>query len=1087
MKKCHICKTEIQAIGLKCVQCSANMGKEILFHPACFDDEDHSPLPPHEKIDVNLCEETLNNDYTNIITFERTHLNVDVLPKIFADDEPFIRTDFFKRLSYAHETNGKKFLETIPFIIDYLRMNTPLEHLFNRLNLHLCETDAMILLFKYTNFEVRLSLVDQLCLFRRPIPIYFGAPNSALAVTSFEHYLLKQEMLYAFLKHYHQPIPFMISFGTRDCKEKTPFLNSFLQTNFDYKGGNISPSVYHNHLVQMTLNHELTIESLNNKVDEKTTFRCHVFDFHGYHEWQQLPAFFVQHMDIILIHVNVFDFTSNSFDQMNWPSVTISQKALYLVCIHGNYQNENIFQQICERIRSKFPPISSMRLNIFSANSIKQQYFHKLGLIRLLSQASVTSNRLWLGIQSDCTWEPCFPRLTSNDLFTQSEQILKRFYDTFCTISKNTLLPNLLPLSRLKELNENQYKSDAETHELTQLNRELNDSRFQQAHSILRSLIDYATVNNMVLFFENTILLWNTAFYAQTNESDSNISTVRHLAMNPDVFIHEMQERSSGYTNWNGVRTLYYDSDFFRHALIQIYQTAFKKGEHIEIINGSSSRIYHDIFSETFSAGSKDDIKDHYVIGIIGEKSSGKSFLMNKAFGTKVAEFEMKSTTGILVTHTRITHHPRVKDLIILDTEGLLDGSKKQGRGGAEVFDRKIVLEVMARSHIVLINIPCNVSQPIQQVLEIVLYGMNKLTITSKPKLFFIFRNQVLTNSSEENQNKHVSDILKDLHKICEKSNFLMDNVIDTKKVFTYAFGSPFANVRIGEKKLNTYDCDFCERALALRRQIIEELAPTSPFPSFAEWLKDTLDLWEQIDYNSNLFDHQSVLQLTLEKELQTFCIEQLSKAEKEIKKDAPKLMSNSERNNSHEILSQYDENVREKRDNMEQNILRNMEKQISNLMRQHQLERFPTILRDNAHYQIQSTLTRYANAQCSQVQRQLQHDEIQTKLNSMPKQLLDDLKKLGSICENANDFERSYLTASTGLRQKLNDMLETKYMEDMKEQWKQLLEQFISISQIDTVGIKLFHQYMADEELKKTIKEAISRKLGQQRNFSVC
>jgi hypothetical protein len=61
-----------------------------------------------------------------------------------------------------------------------------------------------------------------------------------------------------------------------------------------------------------------------------------------------------------------------------------------------------------------------------------------------------------------------------------------------------------------------------------------------------------------------------------------------------------------------------------------------------------------------------------------------------------------------------------VKNLIILDTEGLLDQSKKDGE--AQIFDRKMVLAVMARSHLVMINITRNINKTMQQILEIVFY-----------------------------------------------------------------------------------------------------------------------------------------------------------------------------------------------------------------------------------------------------------------------------------------------------------------------------------------------------------------------------
>ncbi|CAF1552623.1 unnamed protein product, partial [Didymodactylos carnosus] len=200
-----------------------------------------------------------------------------------------------------------------------------------------------------------------------------------------------------------------------------------------------------------------------------------------------------------------------------------------------------------------------------------------------------------------------------------------------------------------------------------------------------------------------------------------------------------------------------------------------KKFEYIEILNATSCTVYPEIFRETFSGNS--DLKNFFVIGIIGEQSGGKSFLVNKVFGTKIAESKFKCTTGILATRVIVSDHENVKNIVVLDTEGLLDRSKKDAE--SQIFDRTTVLEVMARSHVVLINIPRNVNKTMQQILEIVMYGLNKLQITNKQKLIFLFRDQDPRTMSKAGQRNHVGEVMDDIKLACEKVNFNVQNLIN--------------------------------------------------------------------------------------------------------------------------------------------------------------------------------------------------------------------------------------------------------------------------------------------------------------------
>jgi hypothetical protein len=109
-----------------------------------------------------------------------------------------------------------------------------------------------------------------------------------------------------------------------------------------------------------------------------------------------------------------------------------------------------------------------------------------------------------------------------------------------------------------------------------------------------------------------------------------------------------------------------------------------------------------------------------------------------------------------------------------------------------------------------------------------------------------------------------------------------MQNIINDFDV--HEFPSPFVDLLVGEREIAFYNNSFCEKALSLRLKVIDHLATLEPFDSFNEWLKIMLELWKQINHNSNLFDFESLIHLTLERDLETFCNSVLTEANRRMR-----------------------------------------------------------------------------------------------------------------------------------------------------------------------------------------------------------
>jgi hypothetical protein len=1074
---CYECKHPITGHGYKCVTCSNFFREEALYCQRCFG------LPKHEKLEHELIPidytETTNVQFINsIIDFEKLHLPTTTdKPKLFPyndQDSVIWKSNNFLEISYQLPSEAP-FENSIPFVCDYLRMNNSLKYLGDKLNLKLCSTDMVILILKYSSFDIRLFIIEQLCTFQRPIPIYFGAPDPEnLSLT---HYFLMHEMLHMLLPYKYQNLPFILSFGTDSCKEKTLLLNAILKTNFDcHRKGEFnfeSASTYHqNQLIQMVLGHQYgTDRSNDNEITRR--YHCHVLDLHGTHEWNRMPNFFVEFMSVIIIHIDKLDI--DQIDSFQWPFVTYNQTAIYLIFIHGKISDSDTKIKLQSEIQKHFGS-NKINVHIYQANEILNENDNtlQLGLINLLKQASSPTKSL-LDVSEQLIRQHNLNLSTNVSHLLNSKQLLNEFHSILEKLSKDDPSLDLFPLSRLKELSEKTILSHQDEQLKSLLVQQLNSHTFDHAHILLTKLAQLSTNDdNQMFLFEKAILLWNTILWQRKrNEIQrSPISKLEHLEMSKERFLREFQERSKGYTNLNGRHCLFKDTDQMKTALMKIYRHSFRNQEYIEIINATSPTTYPDIFHQTFP-NNFEGMENFFVIGIIGEQSGGKSFLVNKAFGTKIAESKFKCTTGILATRVTITGHESVKNIIILDTEGLLDQSKKDGQ--AQIFDRKMVLAVMARSHLVMINITRNVNKTMQKILEIVFYGLNKLQITNKPKMIFLFRDQDPKTMGEAGQRNHVSEVMKDIEKGCEKVNFNMQNIINGFDI--HEFPSPFVDLLVGEREISFFNNSFCQKALSLRLKVIDHLATVKPYNSFNEWLGLMLELWQQINHNSNLFDYESLVHLTLERDLETFCNRVLTDANRQMRIIVENFKNNG-RNTTDgiQIIHEIEQKLLEKKITLTNDLSEQLSNEKRRLIQKHNLESFPEGLYENTELRIKSSLNLYETDHLRAVTRQFRQDEFQKKLSEIPKDLSNKIREIQNVSQNTAQFETLFNDTSATLLTNFMHIVENDDRKQSKSLNNKLIQNFLEQNRIDNVGVEYFRQHIDNPPLRDIVRQAVQR-----------
>ncbi|CAF1394376.1 unnamed protein product, partial [Didymodactylos carnosus] len=1078
---CFECRILITQRGYRCAECTQFFKKDILFCEGCF--PSFHKETKHQAIPFDHTNSSNNRIINSIIKFENSHILIptgapSILFPVNDENSSVWKRSDFSEISYLSANEKLLLKDSIPFICDYLRMNNSLQNLISELHLNICSTDIIISILKYSSFDIRISIIEQLSMFQRPIPIYFGVPSNDHS--SIKYYFLMHETLHALLSYSYQKTPFVLSFGSSSCRDKTILLNKILKTNFDCHNrtefnSEKASNYYHNQLIQIILGHQYLTVSGNDH-DIRHTYRYHVLDLHGFHDWNQMPNLFIQFMSVIMIHIDVLEV--DKIDSFSWNMITFNRTATYIIFIHGQVLDSKV-EALFHSIISKYFGPNEKNVHFVLANPIlkAENNISLLGLVNLLKQATVPSDLLF-NISEKVVKEKNINLSTSISALIRSRGLLEEFRSQLNTLSSNDPALDLFPLCRLKEISEKIILSSENKQLKDELTKKRHDQAFKVAHPILIQLAERSINDeNDMNLFEKSILLWNTTLWEkkQQEEKKPPLSIWQQLEMSKERFLREFQERSREYKNLNGTDCSFDDKNLMKQALIKIYRHAFEKQQYIEIINATSSTVYPEVFQEAFLPNF--DLKGFFVIGIIGEQSGGKSFAMNKIFGTKTAESKFKCTTGILATRVKVIGHEKVKNIVILDTEGLLDRTKKDAE--AQIFDRKIVLQVMARSHLVLINITRNVNKTIQKILEVVLYGLNKLEITNKPKLIFLFRDQDPSTMGVAGQRGHVEGVINDINEACQNFHFDVTEFISGYDI--HEFSSPFADVAVGERVISFFSHNFCLQALSLRRKIIEQLSSLKPYPSFEQWVSFTLELWKQINQNSNLFDYESLLHLTLEKDLEAFCNHILTTANDKMRDLTSNILENHLGNiyDDDQILATIRQQLAEKKNILKKTLLETElpEKKID-LMRKYNLQLFPEALWNSTTSRIMSSIDLYETDYCMAAKRQVQQDDFQRKLHEIPKDLSRRIKEIQNVAQNTTQFENLFNNTSTILKNNFRTMLKNDYKKQAESLQYQLIENFLRQNSIDNVGEQYFRFYIGDEMLKQFVEITLNQHL---------
>ena len=150
----------------------------------------------------------------------------------------------------------------------------------------------------------------------------------------------------------------------------------------------------------------------------------------------------------------------------------------------------------------------------------------------------------------------------------------------------------------------------------------------------------------------------------------------------------------------------------------------------IDIISKKTSFSY----CEEILNNWKDEI---YVVSIVGRQSSGKSYLLNRLFGTRFNVAANRCTDGIWISTSIVKNDEGKKKLIfVIDCEGLFSIRRNTED------ELKMILALTSISDILLLNNDLTFNRNLQQMFETIkrVYGKLKSSKLFKSKLYMMLR-----------------------------------------------------------------------------------------------------------------------------------------------------------------------------------------------------------------------------------------------------------------------------------------------------------------------------------------------------------
>lgn len=997
----------------------------------------------------------------------------------------------------------------LPMILDYIRSGVKLnewtssiiEDIKENSDINPSTSDYLIAILSSLNLFQRSIIVEDLVGYDRSFPLFFRFRSPI--DERFEYMLLSEEFLISNSGFSNSDnLIYLFNIGTSNTISSTENLNILFQTHFDSKG------IFQRERIECHLNKKVSLMNDYQTFSIFNGFDCLYKDSFVFSFIQNL----IHKCHLCLLHISKSDFIKENGILQIDPNLNLpllfNQSKLLIIILYGifldeneisNYKNsilnnsnlssrtlrvEFIVWEIDKIATNEKKKLKILDLRSFITMKVKNIYNLKNNKAIINNMESMFNNLKIFYKDTEFESKVTISNNSNSILNLLNDDKFKKLFKSLESLQKKkNWLDILFPLTKIQEEYDESINNPNKPRDV---GVNLKFQQFPKAHPIIQYMIEIFNfqkekLNNNYQFsslFENIILLMNRHL-AKLNKnilakkddltSHTFLDSKSLFILNKYKFLRELKLRAYGYIvtqiqlkeggKISKSNKLFDDSKLCRDIFIQVSQDSISHGEYIELLTGISFKTHRKLMNEVFNNNLIPN-NNFYVIGIVGQQSSGKSTLLNRLFGTRSLESKGRCTQGIITSLI----NSDIGSILIEDSEGVFN---RENIHGIE-YDRRIGIQVMSRCQIVLINLMANIGYDLQGLLEMIFLGMQKMDFQEKPDIIFVFRDQSTSNDNE------VKNFINDLKKTFEIRGIdqkLLDNV--------HTVSLPWNIQKEEDKFTNSYENrqskHFFEKCIELRKMIFEILKKKNSYENLNSWTKTTFSMWKDICKTSNLFGLENFVHEEIQKELEWECNKALKESEEKLSEYKLKKCHNQ---NS---LREFEIDIKQEKDNIFKSYNENEEIFKNRIIREKKL-----ISIDKFSYSFELMKLNYfqnieilVNQIIKFKETPLKVTEIQKEFNNKISQIKENMKK---IVENDNFDEKQindiFYKISSQIISELKNTFKKNEQENHTFESRLLWIKSIKVKEFELGIQKGSFQFLKDESLFSQKQELLKRLL---------
>ena len=612
-----------------------------------------------------------------------------------------------ENLAYNCNSSSEVMNLLIPLALYNLNCNLKFSYLLERIDPSLIDfkssNELFHFLFQNSELFLRAMYIHHYS-FSNPIPFYYPIVKTYSAKEHIEYTLCK-ELWYSLTPHNA-----VMSFGLGSAAIAPIGKSTFLDLIFelDFTTNNINSSCFHAGTIDLRLTKNFFPGDCCN---------------HYY-------ILMLIHIDIVIIHILEKDLVKNFRNIENGlKSFNLKGKHVF-ICVRDasleervdGYFDDNIYNQMMIPKLQSNPRENGIkligRLKQFGREIImlndKIQKFTSCDFMDILkifdnklSEEIIPKQQL---IHS--TKDAIMKSRTNNEL----NYDFLSYYSTFVELKKDQ--------DRVEILNEQCSQC------------------FKKMKEIKISYIINDIFQKIITDSDSVLILWKLSQDLRILTNELNIKEVLEEQANDKYSIEILwREAILSHKHFNnkncGKKNEYFET------LSRNLSSNVQTGEPFELIDGdnlvffskeinSMLRYFHlrqTEFVQNFNSANPDNIitEAPIVLSIIGPQSSGKSTLLNYVFGCKFLTSSGRCTRGIYGSILELSKPiKKSKFLLVLDTEGIDAAERKNISSTSSIhFDRTLILFCLSVSNIVIINLPGELNNEMQEILKICAFSQS--------------------------------------------------------------------------------------------------------------------------------------------------------------------------------------------------------------------------------------------------------------------------------------------------------------------------------------------------------------------------